>query len=285
MSVENVHPDVGHAAQPLAQGTEHAAEHVAEGHSKAEAFQHFLQHHVMDGTEWHLPFLHISLPSFLTLHSVMLILAVVFLYLLFGVFFKKGQRVPTGLTNFLESFVVFIRDEIAIANLGERDGRKFAPFFCSLFFFILMLNFMGLIPLFSTATSNIAVTTALSLVILGFIIIGGIARNGFIGYLKSFAPPGIPGPVLVILVPIEILGVFIKAFALTVRLFANMLAGHIVLFSLLGMILLFGVFVAPPVVLMATGIYLLEIFVALLQAYIFTLLAAMFIGTSLHPEH
>jgi F-type H+-transporting ATPase subunit a len=154
-----------------------------------------------------------------------------------------------------------------------------------MFFFVLMLNLMGLIPLFSTATSNLAVTAALSMITLGTIVVMGIARHGALGFLKSFAPAGVPFGVLIILFPIEILGVFIKVFALTIRLFANMLAGHIVIFAILGMVLLFGAFVAPPAVLLATAIYFLEIFVAFLQAYIFVLLSSMFIGATLHLEH
>ncbi|MDA0322217.1 MAG: F0F1 ATP synthase subunit A [Verrucomicrobia bacterium] len=265
--------------------TSDAAHGAAEGDDKIQAFQDFLAHHVMDSHHWELPFLDIHTPAFITVHGIMLLIGTAFLCLLFGVVYKRKDDVPRGMTNLLESFIIFVRDEISIANLGEEDGRKFTPFFCSMFFFVLMLNLMGLIPLFSTATSNLAVTAALSMITLGAIISMGIARHGALGFLKSFAPPGVPLAVLVILYPIEILGTFIKAFALTIRLFANMLAGHIVIFSILGMVLLFGALVALPAALLATAIYFLEIFVAFLQAYIFVLLSSMFIGASLHPEH
>lgn len=277
------------AAQETGSHAAEAADHAGAAAggiaAKVEAFQHYLLHHVADSHEWHLPFLHIHLPGFLSVHTMMLLLGGLFLVLLFGVAYKKNDHVPTGLTNMLESFIVFVRDGIAIANLGETDGRRFTPFFCSLFFFILMLNLMGLIPLFSTATSNVGVTTALALITFFIMVIGGIKRHGPVGYFKTFAAPGVPLPILIILVPIEILGVVIKTFALTIRLFANMLAGHIVLFALLGMIILFGAFVAPLAALLAIAIYFLEIFVAFLQAYIFTLLTAMFVGATLHPEH
>lgn len=262
-----------------------AAHGAAEGSDKIQAFQDFLAHHVMDSHHWELPFFDIHTPEFITMHGIMLLIGTGLLCFLFGVVYKKRDDVPRGMTNLLETFIIFVRDEISIANLGEEDGRRFAPFFCSMFFFILMLNLLGLIPLFATATSNFAVTAALAIVTLGTIIVMGVLRHGPWGYLKSFAPPGVPWPILIILFPIEILGMFIKSFALMIRLFANMLGGHIVLFAMLGMVILFGAFVAPPAVLLASAIYLLEIFVALLQAYIFVLLSAMFIGTALHPEH
>ncbi len=113
----------------------------------------------------------------------------------------------------------------------------------------------------------------------------GITRHGLAGFLKNFVPHGIPLPVLLILVPLEFVGMFIKAFALMIRLFANMFAGHVVLFSILGLILMFGTLTAPPAVLMAAAIYCLELFIAFLQAYIFTFLSAIFIGQVMHPEH
>jgi F-type H+-transporting ATPase subunit a len=157
--------------------------------------------------------------------------------------------------------------------------------FCSIFFFILGLNLMGLIPVFATATGNINVTFALALGTLTLMFYAGITRNGVGGFVKSFVPHGIPFPVLLILVPLEFIGMFIKAFALMVRLFANMFAGHVVLFSILGLILMFGTLTAPPAVLMAVAIYMLELFIAFLQAYIFTFLSAIFIGQVMHPEH
>lgn len=241
-------------------------------------------HHVQDGSYWALPFLKINLPSFLSLHGLMLLLCAFFLIGLFGFVAKKGPGAPSGLGNFLEVFVIFIRDAIAVPSLGEADGKKMTPLFCSFFFFILGLNLMGLIPLFATATGNVSVTAALALITLGFMIFGAIYKNGVAGFCKCFVPHGVPWPILILLVPIEFLGLFIKAFALTVRLFANMLAGHIVLYSLMGLVYIFGA-VAFPAVGLALGIYFLELFVSFLQAYIFTLLSAMFIGQMYHPAH
>jgi F-type H+-transporting ATPase subunit a len=115
-------------------------------------------------------------------------------------------------------------------------------------------------------------------------IFGAMYRHGVVGFFKGFIPHGIPWFVLIIMVPIEIVGLFIKSMALMIRLFANMLAGHIVIFSLLGLIFVFGL-VALPIMVMALGIYLLEVFVAIFQAFIFTLLSAVFIGQRYHPAH
>lgn len=252
--------------------------------ARSEAVQQYIMHHIADSHEW-APFgLHINLPPFLSVHGLMLLFCACFLFLLFVVLYRKNMLVPTGITNMLEAFVVFVRDQIAVPSLGEADGRKMTPLFCSFFSFILGLNLMGMFPIFLTATANVNVTAALALVTLGFMIFGAIYRHGFIGFLKIFAPHGIPWPVLVILAPIEFAGMFIKVFALTIRLFANMLAGHIVIFSLLGLVVTFGA-IALPAVAMALGIYFLELFVAFLQAYVFTLLSALFIGQMYHPAH
>jgi F-type H+-transporting ATPase subunit a len=245
-----------------------------------------VMHHVQDAKEWHLPFLHIKLPGFISLHGTMLVLCSLLLLVLFGKLYRNNPRVaPRGLTNFLEMLVLFVRDEISIANLGEKDGRAMAPMFCSMFFFILGLNLMGMIPLFATATGNINVTFALALGTFTLMIYAGITRNGFMGFVRSFAPPGVPAPVLFLLVPIEVLGLFVKSFALMVRLFANMFAGHVVLFSIIGLVVMYGTFAAPPAVLMAAAIYCMELFIACLQAYIFTFLSALFIGQVMHPVH
>lgn len=252
---------------------------------RSAAVEAFISHHTADTHEWALPFgLHVHLPAFLSVHGLMIVLCASFLLLLFGVAYNKNDVVPRGLTNLLEVFVLFIRNQISIPCLGEEDGRRMTPLFCTFFFFILGLNLMGLVPLFATATSNVSVTASLALVTLGFMVFGAMYKNGVGGFFKSFVPHGVPWPVLILLVPIEFLGVFIKTFALTIRLFANMLAGHIVIFSLLGLVVTFGA-IAVPAVGLALGIYFLELFVAFLQAYIFTFLSAMFIGQLYHPAH
>lgn len=245
----------------------------------------FIMHHITDRKEWSIPFLPtIHLPDFLSLHGVMLIVCSIVLILLFCVFYNKKKHVPTGLTNLLEVFVIFIRDQICIASLGEKDGRRMTPLFCTFFFFILGLNLIGLIPLFSTATANVNVTAGLALITLSFMIFGAMVKNGIGGFFKALVPSGVPIPILIILVPIEFLGMFIRAFALMMRLFANMLAGHIVIFAVLGLVVLLG-YGALPAVLLAVFINVLEILIAFLQAYIFTLLSAVFIGQMFEPSH
>lgn len=245
----------------------------------------YILHHVQDSHEWHLPFLPaLSLPSPLSLHGLMMMIGALILLIVFCFLYDKRQRVPRRFTNLLEFLVVFIRDEIAIKNLGMEDGRRMTPFLCTMFFFILTLNLMGLIPVFSSATANPNVTGALAFFTLCFMTFGTLYKNGWKGFQKALVPSGVPKGILVVLVPIELLGLFIKTGALMIRLFANMLAGHMVILAMLGLVLLLGL-VALPSVLLAVCVGLLEIFIAFLQAYIFTLLTAVFIGQMYHPQH
>lgn len=241
--------------------------------------------HVQNSTTWHPPlFPGLELPWGITVHSLMLVICAFFLIILFTILYQQKAKVPTGITNLLETFVVFIRDEIAISNLGEEDGRKFTPLFCTFFFFILGLNLIGLIPLFSTATANISVTAALAFVTFYCMTIGAMIKNGVGGFFGAFIIHDLPLPLKIFLFLIELIGVFLKTFALAIRLFANMLAGHMVIFALVGLVGMFG-YVALPSIFLAIGISLLEVLVAFLQAYIFTLLSAVFIGQIYHPQH
>jgi F-type H+-transporting ATPase subunit a len=180
--------------------------------------------------------------------------------------------------------VKFIRDDICIPSLGEKDGKKLTPLFATFFFFILTINLMGLIPIFSTATSNLGVTFGLATITFMLMTVGGMIVHNPVGWFKAFVPHGVPAPVLLLIVPLELIGLVVKSFALAMRLFANMLAGHIVLFSFIGMSVAFGWYGRVAAGL-AIGVYLLEVFVAFLQAYVFTLLSAIFIGQVYHPDH
>ena len=255
--------------------------------SEMEACQNYLIHHVANSTHWEIPHLFDKDLSFLptfSLHALMLLIGAGVMFLLFGHLYDKKSMVPRGITNLLESLVVYIRDELAINFLGEEDGRRLTPLLCSFFFFILLLNLMGLVPFLASSTGNISVTMALASVVLFLMSFGTIAKNGVGGFVSAFVPHGIPWPVLILLVPIEFIGMFIKAMALTIRLFANMMAGHIVIGALISLVVVYGIMGAPAL-LLAFGIYFLKIFVCLLQAYIFTLLSAMFIGMMYHPSH
>lgn len=244
----------------------------------------YIMHHVLNSQEWHILGFTIHLPHYLSLHAVMVLLSTAILLVLFCSAYNKEARVPTGITNALEAFVQFIRDEIALPSLGEEDGTRLTPMLCTMFFYILVLNLIGLIPIFSTATANINVTFALGFLSFLLMSFGAIAKNGVGGFFKAFVPSNVPWPVLIILVPIEFLSLFIKSGALMIRLFANMLAGHMVVLSFLGLIIMLG-WVALPAVVLAICISAMEVFVAVLQAYIFTLLSAVFIGQMYHPEH
>lgn len=254
-----------------------------------EKVTEYITHHVTDGQTWtlggyHLEFANMNLPTWFKLSGLMGLIGATILCLLFCKVYNQRSRVPRGWTNALESLVVFVRDEISVAYLGREDGRRLAWLFITQFSLILTLNLMGLIPIFATATGNLSITSALAFTTFLAMVGGGIYKNGLLGFFQAFIPHGVPLPVLFLLVPIEIAGVFIKTIVLAIRLFANMLAGHIVLFAMLGMVVVYGL-PAAPAFLLALFVFFLEILVAFLQAYIFTMLSAIFIGQIYHPDH
>ena len=196
---------------------------------------------------------------------------------------QREGKAPGGFAGAVEALVLFVRNEIAIANIGH-DGAKYAPFIMTLFFFILVSNLLGLLPWGATPTGNLAVTGALALLAFVVIEVGGFVKLGPRGYLHTIFPnvPGLSGAgavaMSIAMAPIEILGKLVKPFALAVRLFGNMTAGHFVILSLFGIIFLFGSLpvwnwgIGTATVALVTGIMLLELIVALLQAYVFALL-------------
>jgi len=196
------------------------------------------------------------------------------------------------ITRVLTGWVLFIRDEMVVPNLGKDDGRRFLPFFCALFFFIVFMNVMGLVPGSSTPTANVFVTMALALVT-GVSMVGlGMAGQGPLAFWKNLVPH-VPGWMWPMMFVMEVVGLIIKPFALMIRLFANMTGGHLVVLSFMGLIFFvagaefsqaaWGVSV--PAVAFGVFIMIIEAFVAMLQAYIFTQLSCLFVGASLHPEH
>jgi len=198
---------------------------------------------------------------------------------------KKGQMVPHGLAAMLEMVVVFVRDDIARKNIGQKEGDRYTPYLLNVFFFIFMMNALGLIPYCASATANIGVTLALALMTFFLTQAAGIRAAGFGGYLKHLTA-GVHPALWPIMIPVEFLGLFTKPFALTIRLFANMVAGHIVIYFLIALIfILQTAWLALVSVPFAFGIYLLEIFVALVQAYVFTMLSALFIGFGVAMGH
>lgn len=199
--------------------------------------------------------------------------------------FRKPDLVPSGVANFFEAIALFLRDEVVLPIMGE-DGRKYLPFLLTIFFFILLCNLFGLIPYSATATGNISVTAGLAICTFVVMLGAGIANNGFFGYFKSLIPTGVPSWLLLILVPIELISLFVKPFALCVRLFANMTGGHVAILVFLGLIVILqSAWVAIVSVPFAAAIYILEVFVSFVQAFVFTLLSAVFIGAAAHPDH
>jgi len=221
-------------------------------------------------------------------------LIVLFVFLRLAGIYRRGiGRVtePRGIfQNMMETLVLFVRDEIARPNIGPKADR-YVPYLLTAFFFILTSNLLGLIPFAATATSNLMVTAVLAMFTFFITQMGGTKD-----YWKHiFWPPGIPTMVKPILMPVEVLGLFTKPFALAIRLFANMTAGHLVILSLIGLIFAFtnlfgpgaGYGVAPVSVAFALFIYILELLVAFIQAYVFTMLSALFIGMAVveHEHH
>lgn len=272
-------------------------------HHTADAYaigiEPFFSLHWRRWPDWHLGPLAVNLTP--TKHVVFLFLAAALVFLTMWVAGRQlerqraGERAPSGFANAIEALVLFVRNDIAIANIGQ-GGEKFAPYIMTLFFFILYANLLGLLPSGSTATGNLAVTGALAVTAFLTIEISGFLKLGPKGYLRTIFPPapGLKGAGAVAMSlamgPIELIGKLVKPVALAVRLFGNMTAGHFVILSLFGLIFLFGHLqgwnwgiglLTSAIVL---GIMLLELFVAFLQAYVFALLTSVFIGLMQH-EH
>jgi F-type H+-transporting ATPase subunit a len=293
---------------------ESAQAHSSEG---PPDLQGMLLHHLLDGSELEFEILGrgfvIPLPHFepvhiggLTIdlsptkHVVFMFLAALLCLLVFipigrAMRDKYTDRAPSGLANAMEALIIYFRDEVVRRNIGH-GADAYTGYILTLFFFILFMNLLGLMPFGSTATGNFMVTGALALMTFVVVEISGMRTLGFKGYMRTifYAPPGLPpigqAALLVILTPVEFLGKLTKPFALMIRLFANMMAGHTLVLSLLGFIFLFsGIgaakwLVAGGSVLIVIAIMALEVFVAFLQAYIFAMLSAVFIGLIRHAH-
>jgi F-type H+-transporting ATPase subunit a len=204
--------------------------------------------------------------------------------------YKSGQGVtsaPKGSQSLVEPVITFVRDEVAKPNLGS-SYPKYLPFLLTVFFFILINNIFGLIPGSANVSGNIAFTAVLGVVAFVVILISSDSHY----WLHIFNPPGVPGWVKVILVPVEFISLFIKPFALIIRLFANMVAGHIIIICLISLIFIFGNMnkyagwgTAPFSIAFTIFIYLIEVLVAFLQAFIFTMLTAVFVGQAIEGKN
>lgn len=222
----------------------------------------------------------------ITKNVAQLILSAILLVLIFTSVAKAYRNTgvnsaPKGLQSILEPVILFIRDEIARENIPLSKADKYVPFLLTLFFLILINNLLGLIPVSANVTGNIAFTFTLAFIVL---IVVHLRANKY--YWKHILMPPAPVALWPILIPIEIIGIFTKPFALMIRLFANITAGHIIIISLIGLIFIFkSIYVAPISVAFGVFIDMLETFVAFLQAYIFTLLTSLYIGGAIEEHH
>jgi len=305
-------------------GQEHAAAQAAE---KFDAGKTIIEH-VSNSSIEH-PLVHLprvfGIDFSVTKHVLMLWLVAAFVFLVVTVtvrrYLKQDRQIPSGFMNALEAVVEFVRDGIVTPNIGRKWSRTWTPFVLTLFVFILCANGVGLIPIFeplalldhfvlhtgpdsflkqimhggTTATANFNVTAALATLTFLAIIIAGTKAHGFIQHWINLVPHGLAAVLYVILIPIEVMGMFVRPFALTMRLAANMTGGHIAILAILSFVFLFtemagravagigvGVGVSVP---LAVGISGLEIIVVLVQAYVFALLSAVFIGMAINVHH
>lgn len=309
------------AAAAAGEVVEHAAGHAEAGFDAGKT----ILEHVTNGEH---PL--IALPKVfgidfsITKHVFLLwaVAAIVFAVVTLSVraYLARDRRVPSGFMTVLELMVEFIRDSIALPNLGRKWVGAYTPLLLTLFVFILGANLVGLIPVFdilelvdhfavhsvpgsfyyglihggSTATANYNVTAALATITFFAIIIAGSRAHGVVKHWVNLVPHGLAWPIYILLIPIELMGMFVRPFALTMRLAANMTGGHIAILAILSFVFIFagtfhpavGVGVGAAVsVPLATAISGLEIIVVLVQAYVFTLLSAVFIGMAIHVHH
>ena len=313
-----------HDPGPAAAGVAHTADGAHQGFDAGET----IIDHVSNSSIEH-PL--IELPTVLgvnlsvTKHVFMLWLVAAFVFVVVTWLVRRhlrtGRQAPTGAFNGLEYLVEFIRDSIVLPNVGKKWVGTWTPLMLTLFMFIFCANAIGLIPVFdvlgllnhwvihpsegsfvgsvvhggTTATANYNVTAALATITFASIIVAGTRAHGFVAHWRNLVPSGLAWPVYILLIPVEVMGMFVKPFALTMRLAANMLGGHIAILAILSFVFLFtemfgqafagiGVGLAVSVPL-AVGISALEIIVVIVQAYVFTLLSAVFIGMAIHVHH
>jgi F-type H+-transporting ATPase subunit a len=292
---------------------------VTQSESPSAGLQEMLTHHLSDGKEldfkilghgvdidlsrFHIPPVHLAGISVDLSPTKFIVFVVVAALLVAAVFIPIGRamrnkytdRAPHGFANAMEALVVFFRDEVVRRSIGK-GADAYTPYILTLFFFILTMNLFGVIPFAARPTGNLSVTGALAVLSFIMIEVSGMVKLGFKGYMKTifFVPPGLnpvmAGLMLLILSPVEFLSKLTKPFALMIRLFANMLAGETLVLSLLGVIFLFANLalgkwaIAGGSLLMVTAIMCLELFVAFIQAYIFAMLTAVFIGLIRHAH-
>ncbi|NVK52052.1 MAG: F0F1 ATP synthase subunit A [Flavobacteriaceae bacterium] len=222
----------------------------------------------------------------ITKNVVFIFLVSLLMFFMFKRMAKNYQKnaLPKGVGRLLEPIILYIRDDIAIPNIGEKHYKKYMSYLLTVFFFIWIINLLGLTPLGVNVTNNIAVTLVLALIT--FILTTVTANKNYWGHI--FWMPGVPKLMRIVLAPIELLGMVIKPFSLMIRLYANITAGHIVLMSIIGLMFIFKSWIGSPLSFgLAFALSLLELLVAALQAYIFTMLSALYFGSAVeeHDDH
>jgi len=300
---ESAHAAADSLQHAGAEAAHHAAEHGHEASGGVDAMGH-----ILNSDSWELTHsLRFNLHDFIagrlpwladnptgidftpSLHVIMLWIAGLVLFLVLRAASRRVDGdLPKGrLRNFFEAIIIYLRDEVVYNIMGPEVGRRYLPYLLTVFFFILFTNLLGMIPTMSTATGNINVTATLAIFTFMTTQIGGMRSNGVWAHWRGLVPPGVPVFLVPIMIPIEIMGMFTKPFALTVRLFANMIAGHIIILSFFNLIFALGnmPYLAPLPFAGAVAISAFEIFVAFLQAFIFTFLSTIFIYQAVHPDH
>jgi F-type H+-transporting ATPase subunit a len=305
------------------QEAQHAAPAAAE---KFDAGRTIIEH--VSNSDPHHPLIHLPSPFGIDLsvtkHVLMLwvVATLIFVIVTWVVrrYVRQERPLPSGFMNGLEAIVEFVRDSMVEPNVGRKWVNAWTPFILTLFIFILGANLIGLIPIFeaigladrfllhlpedaflnqllhggSTATANFNVTAGLATITFLAIIVAGTRAHGFVNHWKNLVPHGLAWPIYILLIPIEIMGLFVRPFALTMRLAANMTGGHIAILAILSFVFIFTEMAGQAVgmgiglafsVPLAVGISALEIIVILVQAYVFTLLTAVFIGMAIHAHH
>ena len=321
---DNLQPHAQEHAGAAADHVADAAGHATEGFNAGEVIIGHVSNSPIDHPLLHLPTV-LGIDFSVTKHVFMLwlVASLVFVGVTWIVrrYLKQDRLIPSGPASGLEFIVEFVRDSIALPNVGRKWVHTWTPLILTFFVFILCANAIGLIPIFdvlglfdhyvvhsgehsfmkqvlhggTTATANFNVTAALATVTFGAIIVAGSKAHGFIQHWKNLVPHGLAWPIYILLIPIEVMGLFVRPFALTMRLAANMTGGHIAILAILSFVFLFtemfssafagigiGLAVSVP---LAVSISALEIIVVIVQAYVFTLLSAVFIGMAIHVHH
>lgn len=284
-----------------ASATEPVEGAAAAEHGASEPFNpgEHIMHHILDSNVVEIPFTSIEVPLphlylkgieqdlSITRNVVMMWIASAILLTLFISAARRAKNpVPTGLRGALEAMMLFVRDDIARKTIDRKYADRYVGYLLTVFFFILACNLLGLVPGFSTPTSSISVTATLALFTFVVSQAGGIRNFGVVGHYKNLVPHGLPVLIVPVILVVEIISMLSRPFALAIRLFANMTAGHVVILSLISLIfVLKSVFVAGMSIPFALFVYVLEILVCFLQAFIFTVLSSLFIGLAVHPSH